>query len=207
MSGDHLTGNEADGGLGGNGGSAFVRTSSGNATGGGLYVATGTTVLGGGTTISGNSVVAGAGRSSGTASFPDIAANSPGFGNYTLVPAVTASSFVFNTAPLTLNFTFTENVSASLSAADLVVQLAGGGSVSPISYAGYNASTNTASFTLPTNLAYGNYTAHFVSGGVTDASNNPLLPGFSFNFFVLSADANHDGKVNAEDFAALASHY
>jgi hypothetical protein len=125
----------------------------------------------------------------------------------TNAPAVIASSFVYDTSPNTLNFTFTKDVSASLSAADLVVQLSGGGTVSPIQYAGYNAATNTASFTLPTGLADGSYSAHFVPGTVTDSASNPLLAGFSFNFFVLSADANRDGKVNALDFNILASNF
>jgi hypothetical protein len=121
-------------------------------------------------------------------------------------PAVIASQFVFTAAPNVLDFTFTQDVSASLSAGDLEVDQVGDGTVTPITYTGYTAGTNTATFTLP-NLPDGNYRARFLPGSVVGPFNTPLPPDFSFDFFALGADANHDRTVNALDFNAVATNF
>ena len=60
---------------------------------------------------------------------------------------------------------------------------------------------------MPTPLADGNYTATITAAGVSNAAYQTLPTNVSFNFFSLTADANHDGVVNALDFNALASHF
>jgi hypothetical protein len=92
LNNDTLSGNDAKGGNGGNGSVGGSGGSGGDATGGGLDVSQGVTVRGKNTTITNNTVTAGAGGAggspggspgpAGTASFADIAANSPGFGTY-----------------------------------------------------------------------------------------------------------------------------
>ena len=122
-------------------------------------------------------------------------------------PAVAASNFVFVANPTTLSFTFTTNVSASLSAADLVVELVDTGALLPVTYNGYVPATNTATFTLPPSLSRRKLLRHFLPGSVADPSNNQLPSDFEYDFFVLAADANHDRNVNALDFNALASNF
>ncbi len=69
--------------------------------------------------------------------------------------------------------------------------------------------TYTVTFQNYPNNALPDGRYHFVihASGVTDAANNPLAADFTLDFAVLSADANHDGKVNALDFNALATHF
>jgi predicted outer membrane repeat protein len=121
-------------------------------------------------------------------------------------PAVALSSFVFATAPVKLTFTFTQDVSASLSSGDLQVQLDGDGLLSGITYLGYDSPTNTATFTLPQAISDGNYCAQFVAGSVANA-NGSVPSSFEFDFFVFNGDANHDRVVNALDFNALATNF
>ena len=53
----------------------------------------------------------------------------------------------------------------------------------------------------------GNYRATLSSPGITDAAGNPLVGASPLDFFFVPADANHDRRVNALDFNALASNY
>ena len=80
----------------------------------------------------------------------------------------------------------------------------------PISVAAmsYDSTSNTATFTLNSAISDGDYTATLNGASTTDAVGNPLAGGnASLGFFVLPADANRDGTVNAQDFAILAAHY
>src|SRR5205823_2586783 len=106
-------------------------------------------------------------------------------------PGVALSEFKFDAAPIALQFTFTADVSSSLSASDLEVQMLSDGLINNISYNGY-AAGNVATFSLPL-LADGNYRARFLPGSV-EAFNLPLDSNFKFDFFVLTGDANHDRK-------------
>ena len=128
-------------------------------------------------------------------------------------PALLASDFHFATAPHRLSFQFSLNVSASLTTSDLLLEnLTSGLVVPPSSMAlSYDGQTNTATFTfpgLPGNiLADGNYRATIRAQDVTDPAGNPLAADVLFNFFFLTADANHDARVNLSDFNILASNF
>jgi hypothetical protein len=125
-----------------------------------------------------------------------------------VAPSVVPNSavYAYQTSPNKLSFTFNQNVSASLTAADVTVTRAGGSTI-PLTLLSYDASTNIATFSMPTPLSDGNYTATIAAGGVSNAAFQPMPADFSFNFFSLTGDANHDGVVNALDFNALASNY
>jgi hypothetical protein len=75
----------------------------------------------------------------------------------------------------------------------------------------YDAGSNTAMFTfpgLPGNiLADGNYRATIRAQDVSDPAGNTLPADVVFNFFFLTADANHDARVNLSDFNILASNF
>ena len=139
-------------------------------------------------------------------------------GQDTVPPAVNASSFLFDgvtlpAPPHRLTYTFSENVSASLGANDLLLEnLTSGQTVPATSIAvSYNAATNTATFTFPgfTNgiLPDGRYRATLLAAGVTDAAGNPLATNHVSNFYFLQGDANHDANVNLADFNVLAANF
>jgi hypothetical protein len=74
----------------------------------------------------------------------------------------------------------------------------------------YDTSTFSATltFSAPAGgvLPDGDYQLQLPAGSITDLAGNPNAD-YSYNFFSLTGDANHDGVVNALDFNALASHY
>jgi hypothetical protein len=123
-------------------------------------------------------------------------------------PAATSSSFDFETAPNTIRVAFNADVSASLSADDLIVTPQAGGAALPVTYAGYDAGTNTARFTLPTTpLDDGRWRATMPAAAVTDAAGRPLAADVVLDFFTLAGDANRDATVNLADFNILASNF
>lgn len=80
----------------------------------------------------------------------------------------------------------------------------------------YDAATNTATFTFAANvpLPDGNYRATLSSASVSNGVGIPLDGSgtgaggdYTFNFFSLAGDANHDGKVDFADLLALAQHF
>jgi parallel beta-helix repeat protein len=130
-------------------------------------------------------------------------------------PKVTSSAFVYDAGPQKLEYTFSEDVSASLSTADIYV-------IDPISYQSYSPTgvtydraSNTAVFTFGSVLPKGNYRAYLFSDGVTDAAGNQLdgdnngSAGGShvFEFWFLPGDANRDGTVNFADLVAIGQNY
>ena len=123
-------------------------------------------------------------------------------------PTVAAANFLYQTSPTRLTLGFSENVSASLSLADIAVQNTT--TQTPFNPTGltYDASTNTATFTFPAGaIPDGNYRATLLADGVTDAAGNALAQDFNVDFFFLQGDANHDGAVNLNDFNALAANF
>jgi extracellular elastinolytic metalloproteinase len=125
-------------------------------------------------------------------------------------PTVSSSAFNYLSGPQTLQFSFSENVAASLSKADLTLTnttLNQTISLSSVTY-NYNTATNTATFTLPNGLLPdGNYTATLSSSGVTDSQWNSLAGTNTKSFFVLTGDANHDKSVDLTDFTSLAANF
>jgi hypothetical protein len=122
-------------------------------------------------------------------------------------PAVTATTFLFNTLPQRITFTFDQNVGASLSLADFVVQkLPSGPNVTPDSLS-YDSGTNTATLSFNAPLADGNYRATALAAGITNPGGTPMAVDVVFDFFFLNGDANHDGRVNLLDFNILAANF
>src|SRR5262249_49431899 len=120
----------------------------------------------------------------------------------TTPPTVNDGQFHYEVNPNTLTFRFNEDVSDSLTIYDLIVSRRGGSPILPVSLS-YDAFTDTATWALASPVADGNYTASFVSGGVTDSFGNALSSS-PFNFFSMAGDANHDGLVNIVDLQVLA---
>ena len=108
-----------------------------------------------------------------------------------------------------LKLTFNKNISQSLSVSDLLLnnlttnQQVPGGSISM----SYDLATNTATFTFASILSDGNYRATLPAASVSDLSGNTLAADFSFDFFTLGGDANHDRTVNVGDLGILATNW
>ncbi len=149
-----------------------------------------------------------------------------GFGIYarryildTLPPTVSGTfNFLTNHS---LSLVFSEDVSASLTTADIQVLNLGTGipiatGAMSLSYA---SATNTATVTFPglTNslLPDANYRATLIASGITDPAGNQLDgngngvggDNHTFDFFFLMADANHDRVVNLQDFNRIAGNF
>ena len=131
-------------------------------------------------------------------------------------PAVNASSFLFETTPHRLRFGFSQNVSASISTSDLVLQNLTSGQTIPAGQltVSYDAVTDTATFSYTGNasgitgvLPDGNYRATLVGAGITNSTGTPMGANHVFNFFFLNGDADRDGRVNLNDFTILAGNF
>jgi hypothetical protein len=130
-------------------------------------------------------------------------------------PKITASSFTFDALPHKLTFTFDQDVSASLAAADFFIRKTDGtGQITP-TLLPYDSVNNRITLTLPGITPDGRYVVTLSSTGITNATggqldgdgNGAAGPDFDFNFFFLSGDANHDASVDFNDLVALAQHY
>jgi hypothetical protein len=123
-------------------------------------------------------------------------------------PTVTAAAHAFQALPHRLTFTFSEDVSASLANGDLTVTNRATNAGVPVAYVGFDAATMTATFNLVGGVpADGNYRAVLSGGGVHDAARNPVADDYTYDFFVLGGDANHDRAVDFGDLVALAQNY
>jgi hypothetical protein len=122
-------------------------------------------------------------------------------------PVLTASAFIFQTAPQRLSFTFDADVHASLSSGSVTVQrLSPNPATISVSSPAWDSSTNTATFNFTGILPDGNYLATLngstINAGGPSMSSNPTLP-----FFFLNGDLNRDRSVTIADFLALASKF
>jgi hypothetical protein len=135
---------------------------------------------------------------------------------YAVVPNVNSSAFQFNTAPHRVSFSFDENVAASLGTSDVVLENLTTMQTIPSSQLSlaYDSTTNTATFSYTGNaggiagvLPDGNYRATLLAAGVTTPNGQPLPANHVLNFFFLQGDANHDGRVNLDDFNVLAANF
>ncbi|HEY7089539.1 MAG TPA: S8 family serine peptidase, partial [Tepidisphaeraceae bacterium] len=139
------------------------------------------------------------------------------FGDHDVAPPrLLATSFEYQTRQA-IDLTFSEDVSATLDAADLLVtNITTGQPILPgqIQYAGFDSTTNTASFTFISlanaSLPNGNYTVSIIPAGISDPYSN-LLSAASVStpgkFFVLAGDANRDRAVDETDLGILAAHW
>ena len=135
---------------------------------------------------------------------------------YAVVPNVSSAAFQFNTAPHRVHVSFDENVSASLGTNDVVLENLTTMQTIPSSELSltYDSTTNTATFSYSGNasgiaglLPDGNYRATLLAAGVTTPNGQPLPSNHVLNFFFLQGDANHDGRVNLDDFNVLAANF
>jgi hypothetical protein len=60
---------------------------------------------------------------------------------------------------------------------------------------------------LPGVLPDGHYRATLFAAGITNPGGTPLGANHVFDFFFLRGDANHDGRVNLQDFNILATNF
>lgn len=130
-------------------------------------------------------------------------------------PKVTSAAFIYDAGPQKLRYTFSEDVSASLSTADIyVIDTTTYQSFTPTGVT-YDRAANSAVFTFGAMLPNGNYRAYLFSDGISDAAGNALdgdangNAGGSntFDFWFLPGDVNRDGTVNFADLTTVAQNY
>jgi cyclophilin family peptidyl-prolyl cis-trans isomerase len=125
--------------------------------------------------------------------------------------------FTWNTAAQSFTFQFTEDVSASLSGADLNISTIRTNPADQTRILAANiklvwtAATKTAVFTLLNypngTLPDDNYTWTIDLAGVTDAAGNTLGTAPVFPFFSLAGDADKNRTVDFNDLVKLAQNY
>jgi uncharacterized delta-60 repeat protein len=136
-------------------------------------------------------------------------------------PPIASADFRYQTAPHRVLINFTSNVGSSLSLADLsLVNLTTGTTPAPGSMSlAYESATNVATLTFPglpnQILSDGRYRLTLSASGISDINgfrldgNGDGIPGDDYvhNFAFLTGDANHDGRVNLNDFNILAANF
>jgi hypothetical protein len=127
-------------------------------------------------------------------------------------PTVSLPQFNYLSPPQSLQFTFSENVKASLNASNLVLKNLTTNSIIPTANISLNYDiNNVATFTFPGYLygalPDGNYGATLTAAGITDTSGHPLAADYTFDFYFLNGDANRDRSVGFADLVAVAQNY
>jgi hypothetical protein len=122
-------------------------------------------------------------------------------------PAVHAASFQYETWPNAVSVRFTEDVSATIALSELVITPLSGEPPFTVPVDTYSFGTNTARFVLRTFLGDGRYRARLAAASISDRAGHPLGTDYTFDFFVLSGDANRDRKVDITDLGILASNW
>jgi predicted outer membrane repeat protein len=72
---------------------------------------------------------------------------------------------------------------------------------------GYYSDTRAIVWNIAGKLPDGNYRARLAAGSVSDLGGNPLSADFTFDFFVLSGDANRDRKIDGIDLGILSANW
>lgn len=132
-----------------------------------------------------------------------------------IAPPPKVVSAAFNPQNNTLAFTFSRDVSASLSPSSVRVHNLTTGSDVAVTGVTYDGSTNVATFQLPGNLPGGSYVVTLLARAVMDASGEQLdgngdgTPGddYAFNFSSTAGDVNLDGAVSFPDLLILARNF
>jgi uncharacterized delta-60 repeat protein len=149
-----------------------------------------------------------------------IARYIPGSGS-PVMPPVATGEFRYLTAPHKLTFSLSHDVGASLGVDDLVlINVSNGTSPAPGAVTlAYDSATNVATFSFPGLpgglLPDGRWRATLLASGVSDRYGNRLdgdgdgVPGddLVYQFFHLTGDANHDARVNLQDFNVMAGNF
>ncbi len=130
---------------------------------------------------------------------------------YTLPLAAAGSAFLLNAAKPSVKISFNGDVSAiTLSAGDLLLEnLTSGQPIdcSVVATVAYDPATRSATWSFAGLLADGNYRATLPAASVSDAGGNSLASDYSFEFFALAGDANHDRTVDISDLGILATNW
>jgi len=126
-------------------------------------------------------------------------------------PVVLSASYSDDLAQHTLTFRFSQNVSASLSSADLVVTNRVTGIVQNTQLLSYDSTTNTATFVFTDypgeTIPEGDYRAVLSGAGITNTDGNAIQSDTTLNFSHFVGDADHDRAVGTSDFVILASNF
>ena len=67
--------------------------------------------------------------------------------------------------------------------------------------------TATATITFNGVLPDGHYRSTILAGSISNSQGDVNFADINYNFFTLTADANHDGFVNVNDFTILAANF
>jgi hypothetical protein len=140
------------------------------------------------------------------------------FGNHDVVgPRSLSSVLAYATSPHRITVQFNEDVSGTLALGDLSLQnLTTGLPVNMGSYSfAYDTGTNTATWNVNGILPDARFRGTIAASGVADRSGNALDGDGNgtggddhvFDFFFLMGDANHDARVNLDDFNILATNF
>jgi hypothetical protein len=135
------------------------------------------------------------------------------FGNRsTVAPRVIESVFEYQSRQA-IQFRFSGDVGASLSAADLVLRNDTTGQIADSSLidVSYDGVGQTATFTFTRLsgglLGDGDYTATVAAAGIADPYGNALAGETELSFFVLAGDANRDRRIDVMDLGIVASNW
>jgi hypothetical protein len=113
-------------------------------------------------------------------------------------PNITAASFIYQTAPQRLSFTFNRDVQSSLSSNSVLVQrLVPNPANIPTSNPVWDGTSNTVIFNFTGILPDGDYRATLDVAGAH----------YVLNFFFMQGDLNHDRTVTISDFIDLSAHF
>lgn len=140
---------------------------------------------------------------------------SPGTGTTSAAPTVSGSQlFVEGNR---ISFVFSEDVSASIGAGDLVLQNLTTGQTLPAGSftLSYDAASNTATWTSASVLPDGDYKATLLAAGISDAASRALDGNgdgtsgddYTLKFFTFAGDANRDRTVGFADLVKVAQNY
>jgi len=125
---------------------------------------------------------------------------------FTKAPVATNNQFLYQSGPRSISMSFDQDVSASLTASDLLVHNITTNTDISTGVLSYDHATNVATWTFSA-LTNGNYHASLAAGSVSNSSLNLLTAATSLDFFWLNGDTNHDRSVNFADLVAVAQHY
>jgi hypothetical protein len=131
----------------------------------------------------------------------------------TIAPHIANGAYTFRTLPHRVVLVPDEDLSATLDVTDIatVNQTVGLAVPESSTQIDFVPNTNVAIVTFPGftggRLPDGRYHQTVSAAGVTDAAGNPLAADFTFDFFFLTGDANHDAHVDLLDFNILSSHF
>jgi hypothetical protein len=147
----------------------------------------------------------------GSTNLPPNAVLTPGAQNFgskpTTAPTLTAAEFDYTNVPIQqLQLTFSESVIDTFSTNDFtLVNRTAGNTVLPA--ADFTISETSPGVILMTflpgtngALPDGRYQLLIKHADIKDAAGNRLPQDYTFNYFTLTGDANHDGTVNLLDF-------